>query len=104
MNISDTRILDQSEVKVWVRDTASQYELPEEVVWALRDYVVHRQPTGDFLRAVLSNDFVDAATRADSTTRHFLKEIAVFVFNAMPLETWGGPDTVTAWLAGDDTP
>jgi hypothetical protein len=69
---------------------------------ALERYVKQRIPTGDFLRAVLSNDLFDAMGRADLDNRRDLYEICQYVYNDMPSTCWGSPAIVDAWLAKEE--
>ena len=64
-------------------------------------YVRDRVPTGNFLRAVLSNNLTQAFMRADDESRRDLFEIARYCYNDIPANCWGSPEKVKAWLSGD---
>jgi hypothetical protein len=61
-------------------------------------YAVEGRPTGDFLRAVLSNDLSDAVARADELNAVALPQIVAFVRNELPRACWGSPTAVERWL------
>lgn len=80
--------------------TAKLYPLvPEHILDALYAYVESRRPTGNFLRAVLSNDLEGAVNRADLENLAVLKEIVGVVYNVLPSPCWGSEETVKNWLA-----
>lgn len=64
---------------------------------ALDRYVKTGCPTGDFLRAVLENDFMQAFGRADEDNTRDMKEIAAYVYNEMPSTCHGSPTIVRDW-------
>ena len=78
-------------------------DVPESLHYGLVEYFAARQPTGDFLRAVLENNLSEAAVRADIVNRFCLAEIVLFLYNDCPARAWGSPEKVAAWLA-DPTP
>ena len=55
-------------------------------------------PTGDFLKAVLSNDLFDAYARADRENINDLPEIVQYIFNELPMKSWGSREKVEAWI------
>lgn len=52
---------------------------------------------GDFLTAVLENDFKGAVSRADMSNLPLLHDWMIFVVNEMPLQAQGSPEKVRAW-------
>ena len=74
--------------------------LPAHLQRGLRDYFVDRVPTGDFLRAVLANDFAQAVLRADPESFADLRAIALFIVNVAPAGSHGSYAAVDDWLAG----
>ena len=74
--------------------------LPDYMQGAARRYVENRLPPGHFLTAVLCNNLVDAAMHADSTNRECLYDYACWLYNDLPGNCWGDPETVAHWLAG----
>lgn len=55
----------------------------------------HAYPFGSFLTAVLANDLVEAAHRADSTNIRLLPNYASFLYNEMPHRT--GDSSTDSW-------
>ena len=70
----------------------------EDAIESIKRYVERGIPTGDFLRAVLSNDLIQALGRADESSRENLFEICTYIYNGIPSETWGSPRKYEAWL------
>lgn len=54
-------------------------------------------PTGDFLKAVLSNDLRESFGRADDYNRAVLFDIVRYCYNELPFGCWGSPDKVLSW-------
>jgi len=61
-------------------------------------YVEEGVPTGDFLRAILTNNLAYAVFRADSKNYARLKEIVQFVYWELPAPCWGSRDKVDTWI------
>ena len=55
-------------------------------------------PPGDFLRAVLENNLMEAFSRADGENTRDMAEIMEFVYNDMPVDCHGSREKVNAWL------
>jgi hypothetical protein len=64
---------------------------------SLLRYAQDGVPVGDFLRAVLANDLVDAAARADPGNAAALSAIAAFIVQQLPAPCWGSRRVVAAW-------
>lgn len=73
-------------------------EVPDTIMGGLQRYVEYGVPTGDFLRAVLSNDLRESFGKADETNREALFEIVSFCHNHLPGMCWGSPAKVKDWL------
>lgn len=82
--------------------------IPTEVVLELEDYLrgEHPYPFGSFLTAVLANDFVEAAARADASNTRILAEYAAYLRGNMPARTgdpavdwWGSYEAVRRRIA-----
>lgn len=54
-------------------------------------------PTGDFLRAVLTNDLYDASARADPMNAMTLTQIVRYVQLHLPTECYGSEEKYEAW-------
>jgi hypothetical protein len=78
------------------------YDVPRHLRTGLLEYLSARRPTGDFLKAVLSNDLKDAALRADAFNEQRLVDIVRFLAHCAPATSWGSPAVVEAWLADPD--
>ena len=65
---------------------------------ALHRYVKHGIQPGGFLTAVLSNDFMGAAGRADSHNKTRLNEWAMVVYNDIPSGCHGSRERVEDWV------
>lgn len=73
---------------------------PGHLIPPFKNYVLHGQPTGDFLRAVLENNLVDAVCRADHQNRDVLRELCLFIYNELPSQCWHSKEKVDAWIEG----
>ena len=78
--------------------TFRNYYIRPDMVDALRRYVEHRIEPGSFLMAVLSNDFMEAAGRADEENAANLPAFAAYVYNEMPGSCHGSLERVIKWL------
>ena len=65
-------------------------------------YVSHGVPTGAFLRAVLSNNLLEAIGRGDPMALQTLPHTVSYLYNKCPGICWGRLDKVAAWLARDE--
>jgi hypothetical protein len=70
---------------------------PIRVQSSLQGYV-RGLPTGDFLRAVLSNDLAEAIARADDVNLPALPHIVAYVQEQLPAISHGSKDAVDRWL------
>lgn len=73
-------------------------DLPERMLLSVERYVNQGIPTGGFLEAVLSNSFVEAVSRADSTNQSLLREYALMLYNDLPPDCWGSPEIYNDWI------
>jgi len=72
--------------------------IPENVKASLDRYVMNGIPTGDFLRAVLSNDLFEAVGRADMDNQHNLVSICQYIYNYCPSTCHGSLKKVDEWI------
>lgn len=70
--------------------------LPEHCQRGVRDYIVHGEAIGSFLRAVFENKLHAAFNYADSHNSAAMREYAVMLHHA-PIECWGSAAKVVAW-------
>lgn len=76
----------------------SYANVPGHTQEALFNYFVHGYEPGGFLSAVLRNDLVGAASKADSTNKECLANIAIWIMNNAPYGSWGDQDLIDRWL------
>jgi hypothetical protein len=79
-------------------------KLPDHMRDGAQLYIEHRVPPGEFLTAVLENNFVDAVARADDVNSHNLITWAQWLYWECPRAAWGSPEKVAAWLSGTVRP
>lgn len=72
--------------------------VPEHMREGLALYIACGVPPGDFLQAILENDFVRAAGRADVHNQHALLTYARFLQNNAPMASWGSESKVANWI------
>ena len=77
--------------------------IPKHTKEAIDRYVEQGYPTGDFLRAVLTNNLYDAACYADNENRDALYDIVIYLFNYLPYCSFGTIEKVKAWLQAHKT-
>lgn len=78
--------------------SAPEELIPPHILKALQGWGDGSRPfAGDFVRAVLSNDLVEAVGRADAESMAALKAIVQYVYCELPSVCWGSPEKVKAW-------
>jgi len=65
---------------------------------SIDNYVHLGIPPGDFIKAVLANDLMEALGRADEENRFDIFEICQYVFNEIPAKCHGSYEIVDKWL------
>ena len=65
---------------------------------ALDRYASNGIPTGDFLRAVLSDDLMEAVCRADDDNILTIHSICGYICNELPAGCHGSPEAYKAWI------
>lgn len=83
----------------WVAERMSYHGVPAYMADGIYLYLTEYIAPGDFLSALLSNDFMQSVGRADSENIRSLKEWACFLYNEMPANSFGSPDNFRHWLA-----
>lgn len=77
-----------------------RFTIPEYMKGGLDRYVRLGIRPGDFLQAVLRNDFADAVLRADDFNRSYLHEYALLLNGGIiPADAWGSHEAVERWIA-----
>jgi hypothetical protein len=77
-------------------------DVPDHTQEAFETYLIEGYPPGGFLLAVLLNNFVLAAGRADYINKQHLGSIAHWVSHSAPPASWGSEQKVNDWLSDKD--
>lgn len=80
-----------------VLEMCRECQIPEHMHSGIVDYVVRSVPPGSFMLAVLENDLVGAAARADHINIQHLANYAALLYQ-LPRNCWGDVNTVNDWL------
>jgi len=75
------------------------YTIRAEMVSALDRYIEEGLPPGEFLKAILENDFVGATVKADADNFANLPAYANFLYFEVPSAAWGSKEQVERWIA-----
>ena len=73
--------------------------LPEHMQDGARLYVEQGLRPGSFMRAVLENNLVAAASNGDSINQNALFQWATWLYSEAPGSCWGNPKAVQDWIA-----
>ncbi len=90
--------IDIDEFKTKIEQGFALYRLPEHMLDGVRAYILHGRPTGHFLEALFSNDFMGACARADGENLAAIVRYATFLFNIAPKDCYGSPERVAEWI------
>lgn len=69
----------------------------EHIGGSLQRYYENGIPGGSFVTALLANDLVGAATKADHNNMELLGYIAHWMLHNLPHEAWGSYEIVKEW-------
>jgi len=72
--------------------------LPNHMRESIQAYIEDGRPPGDFLRAVLENNLIDAYSYADHLNIAFMREWASWLYNEAPELSRGSRENVDAWI------
>lgn len=77
--------------------------LPHNLQGGMKRYIEDGIPTGDFLRACLSNDLMEAVGQASTKTYEYLYSVMMFLYNEAParhsdIKLWGSREVVKQWI------
>ena len=72
--------------------------LPEHMQASVEEYYYNGQYPGAFLRAVLSNQLVQAFGTADEINEQCMKSWVMFLYNELPSSAWGSSEKVDLWI------
>jgi hypothetical protein len=88
-----------AEYRLHLRDRLTEANIPYRLWEGLVEYLVERRPMGHFLTAIVSNDLMEACTRADPVCRTHIPDVVMFLLTYAPANAWGSKEVVAAWLA-----
>ena len=82
-------------------DAMTTHGIPERMQGGLIRYFNNRIQPGHFLEAVLSNDLMEAFSRADKENAACMKSYIMWLYNEPPGRPngWGSPEAVSEWLS-----
>lgn len=72
--------------------------IPSHCEPSMRAYLELGRPVGSFLQAVIANDLMDAAFRADDENAASLRDYALLLRNVFPDAAYGSRHAYTAWV------
>lgn len=75
-----------------------EFYIPHRMMGGLERWVKQAIPPGDFLRAVLENDLMEALGRADDENIRNLAAYGGFLFNECPVECYGSKAKMVKWV------
>lgn len=73
------------------------FVLPPHMQRSLDAYIRYGRPVGGFLKAVISNDLVQAAALADGVNVRQLPAFAAYLWNEAPRACWGSAEAYKEW-------
>lgn len=73
-------------------------KIPHHMMEALYFYVWYYAPIGDFMTALMSNNFIELVGRADEENIRYLTTWAEVIYNLLPSACHGSSEKVQAWL------
>ena len=79
------------------KEAVTRYQIPFTTAVTLDNYIQRGTSPGDFLRAVLHNDYRMAYLHADDRNKEILHKIMAYMVDVAPLACWGGPEFVKRW-------
>ena len=72
--------------------------LPQHIRAGFQAYFENHLKPGGFVMACLGNNLTEAFGYADEINRERMFDIATFLYNEIPSDSWGSPGKVDAWL------
>ena len=78
--------------------TFRNWYIPERMMGGLERYIDKGIPPGDFLQAIIENNFVEACSRADDENLMNLQAYAAYLYNKIPRSAWGSEKTMKCWM------
>ena len=75
------------------------FYIRDDMLLAIRRYIEHGIPPGDFLQAVICNDLKEACGRADEENLENLPAYVAYFYNNAPGGCWGSKGRMQDWVA-----
>lgn len=75
-----------------------EYRIPAHMMEGVMAYVIDGKPSGGFLMAMLSGDYMHAAGAADQANRYAFHGWFGFLYNCLPSGAYGSPESVASWM------
>lgn len=72
--------------------------IPEHMRDGVKLYLEYGIRPGSFLTTVLENNLVKSIALADNVNQAHIVEWAKFLYNELPMESWGSKEKVNAWI------
>lgn len=72
--------------------------LPKHMQESTRAYIEHGIKPSGFLYAVLTNNLVEAAMRADHVNQMYLFQWADWLYNECPTVAWKTEENISNWI------
>jgi len=72
--------------------------IPEHMREGIKRYLENGIRLGSFLNAVLENNLVQSIALADEINITKIVDWAKFLYNEMPMGSWGSKEKVNAWI------
>ena len=72
--------------------------IPEHMRESVRLYLEHGLKPGSFLTAILEDKLVESVAQVDNINIAQIVSWAKFLWNEMPMGSWGSKEKVEAWI------
>ena len=79
----------------------TEYTIDDKTIEELERYVHYGEIPGDFLCAILRNNFADVVTLADGHNLQNLPAFAKYLWWEIPGSSWGSTEKILKWCAHD---
>lgn len=77
--------------------TIDYSKIPPATRETIDAWIESGRPTGDFVKALLSNDLRGAFARADESNIEAMFHTVAYLWNNAPGSCWGSPDALELW-------
>ena len=76
---------------------AREKGIPEYMIDGVVEHVMVGRGTGNFLTSLFENDLMKTFGAADGTNRKMIENYVSYMYNTMPVGSWGSVKTVAKW-------